>query len=216
MISTDDVTSAFRSANPVPLEAFEDAVRGSQGSQTLQQIMEIRPERVRRSWLRPLTLAAPLAGLAAAAAIAVTTATGGGGQTQRIATAAYTVTSGSGGTVSLVIDKAITDPSGLSRALASQGVPNRVLISSPSCPPGSGGSSTLSAGRSVISTGPNSNGSSWTLHPHLMPAGSVLVVTVLRVQGTSIWAVGVRLASQPPTCIQYHRASGGVLSGLSS
>lgn len=210
MISVDNAGSAFRSANPIPREAFEGVVRSPQASQALQQITKIEPERTRRLLLRPETLAAPLVGIAAAMAIAVVLAISGNSHVQRISTAAYTVTSGSNGTVSLVIDKAISDPSGLSRALASQGVPNQVLVSRSSCPLGSDGGSSLSASREVISAGPSPNGLSWTLHPYLMPAGSVLVVTVLRAPGSSVYAVGVHLTSQPPTCIQYHQPVGAV------
>jgi hypothetical protein len=154
-------------------------------------------------------LAAPLTAIIAAVAIAVVLATGNGGPVTRISTAAYTVTSHSG-TVSLTfnLNRAITDPAGLSQAMTRAGVPNRVLVGQSSCPPGSGVlGKTPSAARDVISAGPT--GGSFTLHPRLMPPGSVVVVLVVRLsaddaharsQGPS-YAVGLVLTSHAPTCI---------------
>ena len=211
MISdTDDVAAAFRSANPVPAGAFEDAVRDPQALRTLRQILGTRPEwAARRFWRRAAIFAAPLAAMAGAAAIVVALVAGAGPQASRIVTAAYTVTRSPDGTVSVVFNpgRALTDPVGLHRALAREGVPNRVLVGSPSCPPGStGNGKPLPAARDVLSAGPD--GDSVVVHPRLMPPGSVLVITVVHAPdsgapGGSIYAIGSQLTDHPPTCVTY-------------
>jgi hypothetical protein len=208
--SIEEASSAFRAANPVPPTAFEGAVRDPHAALTLRQIMEAQPERrAPHRWLRPVTLAAPLAAIIAAAVIAVVLATGNSGPVTRISTTAYTVTSDSG-TVSLTFNegRAITDPAGLSQAMTSAGVPNRVLVGGWSCPPGTSvWGKEPSAARDVISAGPT--GGSFTLHPRLMPRGSVIVIVVVHIpagyegprsQGPSD-AVSLSLTSHAPTCI---------------
>jgi hypothetical protein len=207
--SIEEASSAFRAANPVPPTAFEDAVLGPDAARTLQQIVQVQPERrIRRRWLRPVTLAAPLTAIAAAV-LAVVLTTGNGGPVMRVSTAAYTVTSHSG-TVSLTFDlgRAITDPAGLSHAMARAGVPNRVLVGQWSCPPGtSAWGKEPSAARDVLSAGPS--GGSFTLHPRLMPRGSVIVIVVVYLpagvegppsQGPT-YAVGLSLTDHAPSCI---------------
>jgi hypothetical protein len=139
----------------------------------------------------------------------VVLATGNAGPVTRISTAAYTVTSRSG-TVSLTFNlgRAITDPAGLSQAMTRAGVPNRVLVAQRSCPPGSSTwGKEPSAARDVISAGPT--GESFTLHPRLMPRGSVIVIVVVhlpagyegpRSQGPTD-VTGLSLTSHAPTCV---------------
>ena len=213
----DEAASAFRAANPVPPGAFEGASDSPQAAQTLQRIVQTRPgPTVGHRWLRPVIVAAPLAGMAAAAAITVTLVTAGGGTT-RISTAAYTVTKSPGGAVSVVFNpaRAFTDPGGLSRVLSRQGVPNRVLLGRTSCPPGSGDwGKSLPAARYVLSAGSGAN--STVIHPNRMPRGSVVVITVVGGPGVIIhspghatvppggyFAIGVGLTDHPPTCITY-------------
>ncbi|HEX3955601.1 MAG TPA: hypothetical protein VHZ03_03100 [Trebonia sp.] len=208
--SIEKASSAFRAANPVPPTAFGDAVLGPHAERTLQQIVQVQPERrAPRPWLRPVTLAAPLTAIIAAAVIAVVLAIGNGGPVTRISTAAYTVTSHSG-TVSLTFNlgRALTDPAGLSQAMTRAGVPNRVLVAQHSCPPGSTTwGKEPSAARNVISGGPT--GGSFTLHPRLMPRGSVIVIVVEhlpagvegpRSQGPTD-VVSLSLTTHAPTCI---------------
>ncbi len=197
----DDTAAAFRAANPVPAPAFEDTVRGPEAAQTLQRIMATRPGwTVRHRWLRPAIMAAPLAGLAAAAAITLVLVAGGSGATTRISTAAYTLTKSPDGTVSVVFNpiRGFTDPAGLSRALASQGVPNRVLVSRPSCPAGSTDEGKpLPAARYVFSAG---TGDSVVVHPNRMPPGSIVVIAVVYGPGGP-YSVSGSLTNHPPTCV---------------
>jgi hypothetical protein len=195
----DDAAAAFRAVNPVSAPAFEDAARDPQAAQTLTRITATRPGwAARHRWLRPAIVAAPLTGIAAAviALVLVTT----GGTTTRIATASYTVTKTPDGTVSVVLNdmRAVTDPRGLSRTLASEGVPNRVLISRPSCPPGSTsyGPKPLPSARYVFSAGP---GASVIVHPNKMPPGSVVVIAVTMGPDGPYSIMG-SLTFHPPTC----------------
>jgi hypothetical protein len=219
----DDAASAFRAANPVPAGAFEDAARSPQAAQTLERIMTTRPGWAARHhghrWLRPAIVAAPLAGIAAAVAITLVLVTTGGGATTRIATAAYTVTKSPDGSVSVLFDpgRAFNDPTGLSRALSSQGVPNRVLFGRPSCPPGSEREGkTLPASRYVFSAGRTAN--SEVIHPNRMPRGSVVVIMVAAGPGVTFhgpghatipaggyFVIGVNLTDHAPTCLTEHR-----------
>ena len=215
--NVDDAASAFRAADPVPAGAFEDTVRGPQASQTLQQIMTIRPGwAARRRWLRPRFVAAPLAGIAAAAAIALVLLTGSGGPTTLISTAAYTAKAHPDGTVSLYFNpaRAFTDPAGLSRALSSHGVRNRVLVSRRSCPPGSDEWGKEASVRGVLTNGPAAG--SFVVHPGLMPHGVYLVIAVVASPGTvmhnpshvtspadGISAISVGLNYHPGTCFTY-------------
>jgi hypothetical protein len=197
----DDTTAAFRAVNPAPAPAFEDTARSPQAVQTLERIMATRPGwTARHRWLRPAIVAAPLAGLAAAAAITLVLVAGGGGATTRISTAAYTLTKSPDGTVSVVFDpiRGFSDPRGLSRALASQGVPNRVLVSRPSCPPGSTNEGkSLPAARYVFSAG---TGDSVVVHPNQMPPGSMVVVEIVYGPSGPYSIIG-SLSDHPPTCI---------------
>lgn len=197
----DDTTAALRAVNPVPAPAFEDTARGPRAAQTLEQIMATRPGwTARHRWLRPAIMVAPLAGLAAAAAITVVLVAGGGGATTRISTAAYTLTKSPDGTVSVVFNpmRGITDPHGLSRALASQGVPNRVLVSRPNCPPGSTNEGKpLPAARYVFSTG---TADSVVVHPNRMPPGSIVVIEVVYGPGGP-YSISGSLSDHPPTCV---------------
>jgi hypothetical protein len=130
---------------------------------------------------------------------------GGGGSTTRISTAAYTLTRSPDGTVSVVFNpmRALTDPRGLSRALASQGVPNRVLVSRPTCPPGSTDEGKpLPAARYALSAGP---GDSVVVHPNRMPPGSIVVIAV--VYGPrGPYSISGGLTNHPPTCVTNIRA----------
>jgi hypothetical protein len=205
--SIEEASTAFRAANPVPPTAFEDAVLDPHAARTLRQIVQVQPERrAPRRWLRPVTLAAPLTAIVAAAVIAVVLAIGNGGPVTRVSTAAYTVTSHSG-TVSLTfnLNQAITHPAALSKALTNAGVPNRVLVSQRSCPPGSGvWGKEPSVARGAITSGPT--GGSYTLHPRLMPRGSVIAIVVDRFPDDArdpgpIYSVALLFTTQAPTCI---------------
>ncbi|GAB3987761.1 hypothetical protein GCM10029978_107820 [Actinoallomurus acanthiterrae] len=197
----EQASALFRMADPVPPDAYEHAASGKDASATLRRILHT-PQPPKHKLRNRRLLAAVIAVPTAAAAVAL------GGIFTNQETPAYAVTSNSDGTVSITFDSALknnleilTHPDRLQHAIAKHGVPNRVLVARPQCPPGTGGQErwhSLPAG--AVTRG----NARWIVHRDRIPRGWALLIG-LRDQtangsGRAI-VLFMAVSNDPPTCL---------------
>lgn len=177
--SMKKASELFRSANPVPGTAYEDAALGPRAAATLSRITEsphthsTTVDITRRRRRAPYLIGMAVAATAAAIAVPLTV-TGG-------TTPANAVTRNRDGSVAIVLRDPDDDLDAFHRKLTAAGVPNRIIISQPTCPPGSKtGSSFITETGDIMKSADKDGEPRYIIYPKKMPPHTMFVALIWR------------------------------------
>jgi hypothetical protein len=177
--SAKKASELFRSANPVPGAAYEDAALGPRAAATLSRITESPHPRsttadiTRRRRRAPYVIGMAVA--ATAAAIVVPLMVTGGTMP------ANAVTRNRDGSVAIRLRFPSEDMDGFHRKLTAAGVPNRIVVSQSTCPPGSRtGSSFIPETGDIMKPVIKDGDERYIIYPKKMPPHTMVVFLIWR------------------------------------